>query len=113
MRVRFLIIGGIAAACYVSTMTLMVDVVGTSATTGSVFGFAVGTIVSYVGNSLLTFEAPLSSASVFVVVSNVAIASSLERLGVHYMMISLVILVIVPAQNFILHEMWTFRQKDA
>lgn len=114
---RFLLIGGITAVCYIGTMALMVDVMNTSATVGAVVAFIVGTIVSYLGNSLYTFDAALGGRAMsrFVVVvlfgliSNVGIAWLLEGFGFHHLLISLVILVIVPVQNFVLHETWTFR----
>ncbi len=115
---RFLLIGGITAVCYIGTMALMVEVMSTSATVGAVVAFIVGTIVSYLGNSLYTFDAALGGLAMtrFVVVvlfgliSNVGIAWLLEGFGFHHLLISLVILVIVPVQNFVLHEMWTFRR---
>ena len=106
------------AVCYIGTMAFMVDVMSTSATAGAVVAFIVGTIVSYLGNSLYTFDVALNGIAMirFVVVvlfgliSNVGIAWLLEGLGFHHLLISLVILVIVPVQNFILHEIWTFRR---
>lgn len=57
---RFLLIGGITAVCYIGAMAFMVDVMSTSATAGAVVAFIVGTIVSYLGNSLYTFDVALT-----------------------------------------------------
>ena len=114
---RFGVVGVVSSLFYVATMAALVEGLRTSATVGAVGAFCVGTAVSYIGNTVWSFEAQwnASSARKFVVVTlaglvlNVALAYALKTAGLHYLVISLVILVIVPAFNFIGHNFWTYR----
>jgi putative flippase GtrA len=114
---RFGIVGVVSSLFYVATMAALVEGLRTSATVGAIGAFCIGTAVSYIGNTVWSFEAQwnASSARRFVVVTlaglvlNVALAYALETVGLHYLLISLVILVIVPAFNFIGHNFWTYR----
>ena len=107
----------VSSLFYVATMAALVEGLRTSATVGAIGAFCIGTAVSYIGNTVWSFEAQwnASSARRFVVVTlaglvlNVALAYALETVGLHYLLISLVILVIVPAFNFIGHNFWTYR----
>jgi len=117
---KFVLVGAIAAIFYLVAMVLVVDGLQQSAVWGAVAGFSIGTIVSYAGNSLFTYDTvPVSGTFVrFIVVvflgllSNIAISWLLEGIGFHHLFIGLIILTIVPAQNFCMHEMWTFRTKS-
>jgi putative flippase GtrA len=114
---RFGVVGVVSSLFYVATMAALVEGLRTSATVGAIGAFCVGTAVSYVGNTVWSFEAQwdASSARKFLVVTlaglglNVAIAYVLESVGLHYLLIALVILVTVPAFNFIGHNLWTYR----
>ena len=114
---RFGIVGVVSSLFYVATMAALVEGLRTSATVGAIGAFCIGTAVSYIGNTVWSFEAQwnASSARKFIVVTlvglvlNVALAYALETVGLHYLLISLVILVIVPAFNFIGHNFWTYR----
>ena len=114
---RFGIVGVVSSLFYVATMAALVEGLRTSATVGAIGAFCIGTAVSYIGNTVWSFEAQwnASSARKFVVVTlaglvlNVALAYALETVGLHYLLISFVILVIVPAFNFIGHNFWTYR----
>ena len=116
--IRFVIVGAASFLSYLATMYLMVDRIGAGATAGAVAAFAVGTAVSYLGNAIWTFEAPLArdTAAKFLAVTlaglalNVAIAWLLERAGVHYFVTTIVIFVTVPVFNYLAHRAWTFRQ---
>ena len=115
--VRFGVVGVVSSLFYVATMALLVEGLRTSATVGAIGAFCVGTAVSYVGNTMWSFEAQwdASSARKFLVVTlaglglNVAIAYALDLIGLHYLLIALIILVTVPAFNFVGHNLWTYR----
>ena len=113
---RFCVVGAVSAAAYVAAMSMAVEWLEWSATAGSVLAFAVGTIVSYLGNALWTFRTRPTSANLgrFLVVIgvglvlNTSLAWLLDRLGLHYLLISLAVLIVVPAWNFAGHARWTF-----
>jgi putative flippase GtrA len=115
--VRFLIVGVASSLAYVGTMSLMVDGLGRGIVTGAIAGFVLGTLVSYVGNSLWTFEAAMDGRTFtrfWIVVGagfvlNLLMASGLALLGVHHLLVSLAILITVPIFNYACHSLWTYR----
>jgi putative flippase GtrA len=118
---RFLIVGIVSSASYAGTMKLAVDGLGESVVIGAFAAFAVGTLISYLGNTFWTFSAPMSGRtfSRFVVVVmlglmlNLFIAVMLNYFEVHYLLITLVILVVVPVFNYICHALWTYADHAA
>ena len=114
--VGYAVTGSMAAAAYVGTMAFVIERLDRSVTLAAVAAFGIGTVVSYTGNALLSFGTRPSLATVhrFLAVTlvglglNTAIAWGLDRLGFAYLLISLVVLVVVPAWNFAAHYFWTF-----
>ena len=117
--IRFGVVGVAASATYVGVMALVVDLLGRSILLGAFCAFVVATAVSYVGNALWSFGATLTASTAirFWLITtvglglNLAIAWVLERLGAHYLVVSLVILIVVPAFNFAGHRLVTFGGK--
>ena len=114
--IRFFVVGGGAAVTYVAVMAIVVDGFGGRVLLGAFLAFVIATLVSFVGNALWSFGSRLSSAkaAVFFAVNtaglglNMAIAWLLERMGVHYLLIALTVLIVVPMFNFAGHRMITF-----
>ena len=114
--IRFVIVGGCAATTYVSIMALFVDGLGGRVLWGAFFAFVIATSVSFLGNALWSFGARVTpgKAAKFFTVNivglglNMLIAWLLERAGVHYLLISLAVLVVVPPFNFAGHRLYTF-----
>jgi putative flippase GtrA len=114
--IRFFVVGGGAAIAYVAVMAAVVDGFGGRVLLGAFLAFVLATLVSFVGNALWSFGARLTSAkaAMFFAVNtvglclNMLIAWLLERAGVHYLLISLTVLVVVPMFNFAGHRLITF-----
>jgi putative flippase GtrA len=114
--VRFVLVGLVAAAVYVAVMWLVVDRLGGRVLWGAFFAFVVATFVSFLGNALWSFDSratPGRAAWFFAVntaglLLNMLIAWLLERAGVHWLLISLTVLVVVPMFNFAGHRLITF-----
>ena len=114
--IRFFAVGGLAAITYVAVMAIVVDGVGGRVLLGAFLAFVIATLVSFVGNALWSFGARLTpqKAAMFFAVNtaglglNMLIAWLLERAGVHYLLISLTVLVVVPLFNFAGHRLITF-----
>jgi putative flippase GtrA len=114
--IRFFAVGGLAAITYVAVMALVVDGFGGRVLLGAFLAFVIATLVSFVGNALWSFEArptPAKAMMFFAVNTvglglNMLIAWLLERAGVHYLLISLTVLVVVPLFNFAGHRLITF-----
>jgi putative flippase GtrA len=121
---RLLSFGGVGLGSslgYFLAMSVCVDVIFLPVVVAAFVAFCVGTLISYIGNTFLTFRAShnLSTFARFLVVVfagllvNQAIAYSLDRAGVHYTWISLVVFIVVPLVNFIGHSLFTYRRGGA
>ena len=114
--IRFVLVGLVAAVVYVAIMALVIDGFGGPVLLGAFLAFVVGTAVSVLGNALWSFGArptPGKAAWFFAINTtglclNMLIAWLLERAGVHYLLISLTVLVVVPLFNFAGHRLITF-----
>ncbi|HSI01225.1 MAG TPA: GtrA family protein [Reyranella sp.] len=114
--IRFFVVGGGAAIAYVAVMAVVVDGFGGRVLLGAFLAFVLATLVSFVGNALWSFGARMTAAkaAMFFAVNtvglglNMAIAWLLDRMGVHYLLIALTVLIVVPMFNFAGHRLITF-----
>ncbi len=114
--IRFVTVGVFAAIVYVGIMALMIDGLRTGVLVATFFAFVIGTAVSFLGNALWSFEArPTADRAVmFFAINttglclNMLIAWLMERAGIHYLLISLTVLIVVPMFNFAGHRVFTF-----
>jgi len=113
----FAIIGLVSSAAYLGTMSLSVDVLRLSVAVAAFLAFCVGTMISYLGNTLLTFRATMTGVVLgrfllvvlIGMVLNQIIALLLNSASVHYVLIAATVFVVVPAFNFIGHTLFTYR----
>ncbi len=114
--IRFVLVGLVAALVYVAVMALVVDGLGGRILWGAFFAFVIATLVSFLGNALWSFESRPTAprAAWFFAVNtaglglNMLIAWLLERAGVHWLLVSLAVLIVVPMFNFAGHRLITF-----
>ena len=114
--VRFIAVGLVAALAYVAVMAVMIDGIGARVLPAAFCAFVLATLVSFYGNALWSFgnkPTPGKAMWFFAVntvglILNMLIAWGLERAGVHYLLISLTVLVVVPLFNFAGHRLFTF-----
>lgn len=114
--IRFFVVGGFAAVAYVAVMAAVVEGFGGRVLLGAFLAFVIATLASFIGNALWSFGARLTPAraAMFFAVNtaglclNMLIAWLLERAGVHYLLISLTVLIVVPMFNFAGHRLITF-----
>jgi putative flippase GtrA len=114
--IRFVVVGVVAGIVYVAIMALVIDGLGGSVLLGAFLAFVVGTAVSFVGNALWSFGARVTPGKAvwFFAINttglclNMLIAWLLERMGVHYLLIALTVLIVVPMFNFAGHRLITF-----
>ncbi len=114
--IRFFLVGLVAALAYVAVMALVVDGFRGRVLLGAFLAFVIATLVSFIGNALWSFGArpTASNAMRFFAVNtvglvlNMAIAWAMERAGAHYLLVSLVVLIVVPLFNFAGHRLITF-----
>jgi putative flippase GtrA len=114
--IRFFLVGLIAALAYVAVMALVVDGLHGRLLLGAFLAFVFATLISFVGNAVWSFGARPTAANAvrFFIVNtvglllNLAIAWAMERAGAHYLLVSLVVLIVVPMFNFAGHRLITF-----
>ena len=114
---KFVLCGLVSAASYTATIVSLVELAGWHTAAATVVGFTVGTVVSYVLNSLFTFQEELgrSRFARFGTVTliglgiNIAIVEGAQLVGLHYGFGVFGSLVVAPAFNFLAHRLWTFR----
>ena len=114
--IRFVLVGLVAAVVYVAIMALVIDGFGGPVLLAAFLAFVIGTAVSFVGNALWSFGAQPTAGKAmwFFAINgtglclNMVIAWLLERAGVHYLLISLTVLIVVPLFNFAGHRLITF-----
>lgn len=114
--IRFVLVGLVAAVVYVAIMALVIDGFGGPVLLGAFLAFVIGTGVSFLGNAIWSFGArptPQKAVWFFAINTtglclNMLIAWVLERMGVHYLLIALTVLIIVPMFNFAGHRLFTF-----
>jgi putative flippase GtrA len=114
---RFLLVGLVSSACYTGTTMVLSDFGILDHVASSVVGFVLGTLASWLLNSLWTFSAQLHGKLLlrFVTVTlvglglNVLIMACVEAMGVNYRLGLLTVLILVPIFNFCCHRWWTFR----
>jgi putative flippase GtrA len=110
-------VGVLSSAGYVVTLSLGVEKLGFSVLVSALLAFGVGTLISYVGNTLVTFRMTLAGSTAWRflavvgigMVLNQAIAFGLDRLGAHYLVIAAAVFVVIPAFNFVAHSAFTYR----
>lgn len=115
----FVLVGAVSSAFYLATMAAMVEFARWTVPSAALAAFAVGTLVSYVGNTHLTFGVSMNRRifARFLLItgigmaSNQAIAVGLDRVGAHYVIISAVVFVLVPACNYLGHVSFTYRDR--
>lgn len=113
----FGVTGGVAFLVYWSAMYFTTAAGGMSQVAGAFAGFFLGTIASYIGNSVFVFKVKprASNAIVFWLVNmvglviNLIIAYALERLSFRPLETVIIIFITVPFLNYIGHRFWTFR----
>jgi putative flippase GtrA len=117
----FLAVGLVSSGSYAVTLALCIERLEWSVLAAAFAAFCVGTLVSYGGNSLLTFAQPMTKATFMrftaVVLVGMALnqttAYVLDRLGAHYLLIALAVFLIVPLVNFVGHSLFTYREGRA
>jgi len=114
----FGLVGGVSAATYAAAQAGAIELAGVPVLPAALLAFAAGTLVSWIGNSLATFRAPLAGRTAwrFIVVTglgmglNLGIVAAVEAAGLHYGAGIALVLCTVPAFNFLGHRRWTFRE---
>ena len=113
---RFVLVGIVTAAAYTAALALAMEILHADLLWAAVAAFAVGTVTSYVGNSLLTFRTRMTRANarrfLAVVLAglglNQLIAWTVETAGLNYLFLPLAVFVVVPAFNYIGHRLYSF-----
>jgi putative flippase GtrA len=117
--VRYGLSGGTAAATHFLVLTALVELGGWRPVLASAVGFGAGFVVSYTLQRRWVFATVLGHAHTlprFLTVIGLGLAlNSLvlylgtETWSVHYAPVQVVAFALVPANNYVLNSLWTFR----
>lgn len=119
--VRFAATGVGVTAIHASVAVVLIERFLTDVVLANGLAFAVATTVSFMVNTLWSFQARLEGGRFvrFICVSLVGLALSMtiawaaEQLGLHYLLGILCIIAAVPVATFLLHNFWTYAGQDA
>ena len=115
----FGVIGVVNTSLHFGTVVALVELLGANPVGANVLGFALANVVSFFGNSLLTFRQTPTWARyrTFLAVSlaslllAVMLSSFVELMGWHYAVGLGLILVCGPVMTYVLHKTVTFRNR--
>jgi putative flippase GtrA len=115
---RFLLVGGASSVAYSGVDVLAVELASMEPVLAVAPAFVAGTLVSYLGNSRFTFKAkagerkPIRFLCVTIAgfLLSLGIAALAEKANAHYLLGTLLTLILVPIFNYAGHALWTFRK---
>jgi putative flippase GtrA len=115
---RFTVVGLSIAAYHYSAAVLLVDRAGVQPALANSVAFLTAAALSYALQTLWTFESRFTqrNAARFLVVLLLGVAVSwgtstaVAVLGLPYRIGVVVVLFLIPALNFVLHQLWTFAE---
>jgi putative flippase GtrA len=104
---------------HVAVAIFLIEIMDLNPALANGFAFAVATAVSYVANTLWSFSDKLSGRTLYRFLSVSALGSfvamlcsgSVDRMGGHYLLGILAVVLVVPGLTFLLHNFWTYREK--
>jgi len=116
----FTLSGITATLTHVITAVALIEVIGVDQTYANGIAFSLATLISYVGNTLFSFDSKMGSATAwrFLLVSFAAglltmlIAWVVERAHGHYLVGIASIVLLVPPATFLAHRFFTYRHTD-
>ena len=118
---RFCIVGGMATLAYFMLGLLFVKLLHLPLLFGNALAFGLAFIVSYLGQSLFTFETSAGHAQMlpryaatqaFGLLLNSAIVWFIVRLGAAYELAMLVATLLVPIVVYMICKYWVFRKRE-
>lgn len=116
-RLSFILCGGVAASVYLGTQMALVEGLDRSPVEGAILAFLLGTMTSYVMNSRFTFRSEVDKRTFlkFLGVTlcgyglSIGLTWAGEAFGLHYVLVSLIVMMTIPVFNFMLHSRFTYR----
>jgi putative flippase GtrA len=116
---RYGITGGLSAGTHLGTLTLLVELAGVRPVVGSTVGFLLSVAVSYTLQRTWVFAHAGRHRTLlprFLIVTGVALALNTvvihlgtEVFSIHYALVQLVAIVLIPISNYLINSLWTFR----
>jgi putative flippase GtrA len=120
--IRFGIVGGLSAAVFATTTMILVSGLGAGAVAGSLVGFLASAPMAFVGQRQFTFHShgrwmneavrfvSIQCLNLLITVGGMFIA--VDRFHASYYWGILATIILVPAFNFIISNIWVFRRQE-
>ena len=119
----FGLVGVVGTAGHYLTLVWLVEIINMDPVVATTLGFAVGAIVNYVLNHRYTFQsskAHLDAGPKFFLIAlatgllnGLLIHVGVKLFGLNYLLVQIVATLAVFLANFLLNNIWTFRESDA
>ncbi|NOI60039.1 GtrA family protein [Vibrio coralliilyticus] len=117
---RFLLVGLTSTLTYLIISMGMVKVLETNPSVANTIGYIVSTSISYGLNSIWSFKTKVGLDSlfrfVFVSLSSIAIVVTISELvtylELNHIFSVLLILLVIPVLNYLMHKNWTFQDSN-
>lgn len=119
---RFAVVGSLATGSYFLLGLLFVNLLGLQTFVGNTLAYLLSFIISYLGQSLWTFEARgphgamllrFALAQLLGLLINSCIVGLCMRMGAPYMLSMLVAIIVVPVIVYLICKYWVFRPKTS
>lgn len=118
----YAIIGALGTVIHFGTLFLLVEFAGFMALTASTIGFVITVLVSYLLNYYWTFSATSDHRGTFLryltvsctglMLNTLIMWLGLSLLELHYGYAQLLVVLVIPASNYLMNRFWTFTQHD-
>lgn len=116
---KYGVVGVLGTLVHIGVLAFVVEIFQGNAMLGSIIGFLCALLISYLLNYYWTFESThdhLSSFARYLIVSLVGLGLNtllmyitVIVLGWWYIYGQLTVILVVPATNYVLNRLWTFR----
>lgn len=116
---RYAFSGALSALAHIGTLTLLVEAAGMRPVWASNIGFALSVVVSYTLQKWWVFASAarhrttvpkfLIATCAALLLNTVVVTGGTEVFSVHYVVVQMIALVLIPVSNYLINSLWTFR----
>ena len=115
--IKYYLIGGLAVALHLLMVVCMVELWQIKSTIANAIAFVLATIFSNIANTYWSFEARVTGkilirfwiVATFGLVLAILISSLANHMHLHYLIGTLMVVLVTPIISYTLHKNWTYK----